>query len=934
MWRGAAALVLVAALPLHAEPLPVALRSGDHPGFGRLVFDLPAGTSATTAAAAGGVVVHLPGPAGPAPRAPRNVRAITLARDTVTLTLAPGAGWRTLHLPGRLVIDLTDPPTAAAAAAAAATAPRAVLFSGPPQRPDPQPHPPPPPPVAPATPAETQPAPAPVVPVVRAALPVTGPATGPVTLAAGSAAGTLSLPFAAATGAAALRRGAEALVVFDEARPIDLAALHADPAYAAATIQMLPAATVLHLPLAPDAALRLGRDAAGWTLRLGHESLAPIRPGVANGALLLPSPTAGHVVSIPDPDTGGVLLVGTETAPGEAVAVARRMPDATLLATFQGVAVAPISDNVVLRAAPPGFVLEGDGGRRLALDPPDAETLAAADAARLTRRWDFPALPQAALLRRAQALADAAANAPPQARTAGRLAAVQAELALGLGAEAQSLAHLAMIEDGRAAAAADAPALAAIAALLAGRLDDTAALDDPRLDGSDEVSLWRALRRAALHQAPQAAPVLAATLPLLLAYPAPLRTRLLPLAGETLVAGGEHDAAARLFAAHKDDAGLDYARALLDEAEGHAAPALATLDRLAQSPDRRLWARAAVHAAELRLRLGGLKPAEAADALDRLIYAWRGDGRELALRRRVAELRAAAGQWRAALALLRDSADGPAAQAWPDQRAELHSRMRSTFAAALAADAAAPLPAFELVALIGDNPDLLGSDTAGRDIAARLADRLTALDLPGRAAPLLQKLMDASPPGPARAELGTRLAAAALAQNDATGALTALSASAATGLAPDLDERRTLIFARATAARGALAPAVAALAALDTPAAEEAQAGLLEAAKDWPAAEAALARYVQRTLPPSGPLPAPAARTLLRLAAAAAEAGDETMLAQLRSAEVARVQDGKLADMLRLLTERPVQALPDLPRAAQEAALARALPASLTALRP
>ena len=339
-----------------------------------------------------------------------------------------------------------------------------------------------------------------------------------------------------------------------------------------------------------------------------------------------------------------------------------------------------------------------------------------------------------------------------------------------------------------------------------------------------------------------------------------------------------------------------------------------------------------MRAVELRLRTDAITTAQAADALDRLIYAWRGDGRELALRLRVAELRIASGAWRRALALLRETADGPAADSWPDQVATVRARMRADFAAALDADAHAPLPPFDFVALIDDNPDLLPDGAAGQALAERIADRLAALDLPDRAATLLRKLVDGTPAGPARAEIGARLAALRLGAGDAAGALAALSDSAATDLPAELQERRTIVFARATAARGSLAPAVAALAALDTPAATEVRASLLEAAKDWPAAEAALADYVRLTVPAEGALDEAAGRAVLRLAAAAAQAGDETMLAQLRDDTLPRLPAGKLADMLRVLTERPVAGVGDLPRAAQETALARALPADLHAL--
>ncbi len=632
-----AVLLALAAVPAPgAELPPIGLRSGNHAGFGRLVLDLPAGTSATLAAAGEGrVIVEAEGAAfGPAPRPPRNLRGIESADGRMTLLLAPGAGWRSLRLPGRLVIDLLDPSTPAAPHARPKPPAPRVLWSGPPSRQHPTPAPsatpavtqvaapaagPAPalaPPSAPPRPAQAAVPPAPVAPEAQGPL----PPAGPVAIAARLAGRTVTLPFAASTGAAAFRRGSEAVVVFDEPRPLDLAALHGTPAFGDARVQLLPAATVLRLPLAADVTLRLARDAAGWTLTEWPQGTAPplaaILAEAAAGRLLLTAASPAQIVSVPDPQTGTLLLVGTERRPGEAVPVAQHSPDYALLATWQGVVVEPVSDNDVLRVAAPGFVLEGGGARPLALATSDGATRAAAAAAQLTRRWDLPPLPVPALWRRLQTALDDDADAPPQARAARRLTAVQAQIALGLDAEAQALARLAATDDARAAEAPDAPGLAAVAALLAGRPDQSAAIEDARLSGTDEVTLWRAVRAAEMREgAPAAASEFAATLPLLLAYPEPLRSRLLPLAAETMVLGGAHDAANRLLAVRKDDASLDYARALLDAADGRTAPALATLDRLARSPDRLLRARAAVRAVELRLPPGVRCVAWAAGAL-------------------------------------------------------------------------------------------------------------------------------------------------------------------------------------------------------------------------------------------------------------------------------------------------------------------------------
>ena len=636
--------------------------------------------------------------------------------------------------------------------------------------------------------------------------------------------------------------------------------------------------------------------------------------------LRLPAEAAGRSVAVPDRVTGGTLLVGTQRAPGQGIALERRTPEFVLLPTWQGVAIAAVSDALDLRAAADGFVLRSAlPGGGLALAPTGADLAAVADAARLTRRFDFPPLPVPALLRRLQAAVAGDGAAPSGERTAPRLAAAQALLALGLGAEAQTLLTVAVEADPRAGDDPDLIGLAAIAALLTGRLEDTAGLDDPRLTGTDEIVLWRALRAAAQHpDAPDAAAagVLAAELPLLLAWPPPLQARLLPLAAETMVQGGEAEAARRLVESRPDDAGLDYARALLAEPHDRAA-ALAILDRLARSSDRLLRARAAPRAVELRLAGGALSPAAAADAMEKLLFIWRGDGREAALRLRAAELRAAAGAPRPALALLRE-----ATEFLPEQQEVLHARMQAIFAAALAGDATVPLPPLDLVALAEENPDLIPDGEAGLALATRLAERLAALDLPRRAAPVLEKLLAAAPPGPVRAELGGRLAGTRLLLGDAAGALSALADTAVDPLPPPVLEARVLTWARATAAQGDTARAAAGLAALDSAAALDLRARLLEQAKDWKGATAALARYAARIVPADGTLTEQQGTTLLRLASAAARVGDGETLERLRSHDLDRLPKGRTADMLRLLTVPQVQATDDLPRARREAALA------------
>ena len=447
---------------------------------------------------------------------------------------------------------------------------------------------------------------------------------------------------------------------------------------------------------------------------------------------MVPADQPGRVISVPDPLTGGVVLVGTQLAAGQGMPVARSAPEFGLLETWQGLAVKPLADALQLTPVQSGFVLALDPQRPLAVSPTMPQTVAENAVQGFSRRFDFPNLPSGQLQRRLQSAIAEASAAPSQSRGRKRIAAAQAMLALRLGVEAQALLTLAATDD---AMLADDPVrigLSAIAALLAGRMTEADTITDPRLDGSDDVTLWRAIRLALRDEgAPAAATNFATLSNLMLTYPASLRTVMLPLLAETMALGGETDAATVLVKTNLNEEGLDFSRALLAARDpARVLAALESLDRLAASNDRLLHVRAAIKAIEVRLAAHMITPSVAADAMDRQIYAWRGDEREMATRLRVAELRTDSNEWRPALRLLRETSE-----LWPNATATLQPRMVATFMRALATDSAAPLAPLELLALADENADLIPTGEAGQALSARLADRLIALDLPQREVP-------------------------------------------------------------------------------------------------------------------------------------------------------------------------------------------------------
>ena len=953
----ALSLILSPTVALADSAANVPVRVGSHDGYGRIVFDLPSRTEYHVTQQGQHVVIQFAGnlTIGRTAGAPHNVLGITSSAGQAEFDVAPGTVLRDWRLGDRVVIDVLDH---AAAAAPPPSQQTAAQPAGGQSTPAPTPKPasdatPPPVEPPPSTAARTEPAnpqpqpgkvnadpppvqapespppvsvPKPPVPDTSMAAAATQPAPAPDI--APDATSNLVVPTDAQVGVAIFRRATAGLIVFDRPLAVDTAPLRDDPVFGTAVQQTLPTATVIRVQLKADTVLSASRAEGAWRITTASKqpSLQPIQATVADDSLLLAAAMPAGVVSLTDPDTGATLLVGTLRRDGQGVPMLRRSPEFTLLPTWLGVVVEPKADTVTLRPTQQGFVIAGAH----TLSPPSDIADQLAHSVGLTRQFDFPNQHTAVLLQVLQRQMAEDAKSPPLARGPRRKAVAQTMIALGLGAEAGAMLTIAATDDPHQADAPSNAALASIAALLAHRTDEADGLADARLPSTDDIALWRAVRLAQLQEGSRpAAAVFATTLPLLLAYPPALRDRVLPLVARTLVEGGEPGAATALLQARKDDHSLDLARAMLQEAQGDNAGASASYDRLAQSRDQSVHAQAAVRSVELRLASGAIDTRQAAARLDSLLYSWRGDQRERALRERLAELKARIGEWRSALTLLRDTES-----LFPDDKAAIHGELGDMFAMLLRGDAADSLAPLELVAVVEENADLLPGGTAGEALQEKLADRLVALDLPKRAGPVLEKLMQAATSDVARAGFGARLAALRLREADSAGALAALDESVASGLPAQLTERRTLLFAEASARRGDSEHALAALGTLNSPAADEARATMLERANDWPAAQKALADYAAKTVPPDGKLDDAQRRTLLRLATAAARAGDNPALTALRQSEGARMQSGPLADMFRLLTADRVQSVADLKRSGQEAALARALPGELKALQP
>ncbi|WP_428391906.1 hypothetical protein [Lichenicoccus sp.] len=729
------------------------------------------------------------------------------------------------------------------------------------------------------------------------------PGAAPVSLAAividdgQSATHGLLLPLETDGGAAAFASGEDVLVVLDTRRPFDLSAVQGDPLGAGSTVQLLASATIVRFPGRRPNQLGLRRVAAGWLVQAAPPLPEPasIKPSPDVNGLKLPLAHPGQSVVVPNPLTGGNLLVGTVRDGEDAMRETRHGSSAVLDRTILGVVVEPLSDRLELQPTPGGFLLAGVPASAL-----NAAMGAGRGAAALRVMALEPASPVLLSTRFTQARADAA-EAPAEARFVPRLRAAEDALALGDGQDAATIIKVARADDPRQANALRPRLVASAAAALDGKSDPSGLLDDPTIAPLGEPGLWRAVRLA--RESPtssEAARLFAANLPLLEAYPLPLRTILLPLAAETLVRAGT-DTQAGLVGHLPDDVSLSFARALLSARQGHPKVALAALDRLGASSDWVVGDKAAEAASTIREKQPKADLKALADALDARLLDARIGGHEAESRLHLADLRMQAGQWEKALDLLRETA-----RLYPATQAEARRRVGEVLKRLSAVSpAAAEGQALDQAAMIEANADMLPGGSEGTRVSLFLASRLETLDLPERASPIVRNMMNAAAPGPDRAELGLKLAGLDYQQNNLPAVLAALEASDMPGLPAPIAHARAIMMARALAAEGNIKQALSVLQPIDGEPALDLRAGFLARTQDWAGSTDCLLELARRRLPSTGKLSPSDQDLLLRLASAASRTNDPARLKLVRGLGDGRVADAGKAALFKLLTSDP-----------------------------
>ncbi len=766
------------------------------------------------------------------------------------------------------------------------------------------------------------------------------PAATPPSLPAGQA--RLRFDWGVPTAAALVRRGETAWLAFDRPSAPDLAALAVAAKGALRGIDAQPdaEATVLALRLADGVHPRLAQDGTAWSLLLDASaprppdpvtlSVMPAASAQDHGARAVLQASVGRTaIRVRDGDAQHALVLVPLRTAASGMPDARAFPEFRLAPTLQGLAIQPLADALHV-ALGDDFVAIGrsDG---LQLTAPAADTAQAAAAPARPQRLLFPVaaepgaddapLPHDAgrsFAERRRALERASAEGFGIGREQARLALCELFLEHGFAVECLGLIEL--IGADRAAARDERRIrfLRGAANLLVGRFAAARAdLDEPSLAAGDEAGLWRTALAALEGGAGGSLPAgsVERWLAMLKAYPPPVRFALArTLAEQALDQGALADArrlvevTAGAAATARERAWLPYLEGRLLARQGKADKARAVWDAATAAPTHPAHARQRYARVDLDLKLKKIDTRQAIAALQPLRDAWRGDAFEFQVLRRLGRLQIEAGDYALGLRNLNEAAHGfPALP----EAAAIGREVAQTFERLAAGDLADKVPPLAAIALLDDFAALIPAGEPGRVLRRRQADRLIGVDLLPEAAAVLEDLVAGTPAGAERAADGLRLAEAYADDGKPDQALAALQRSAADGLPAALIGARRRTSARALAALGRGALALAAIADEDDDDTRRLRTRILRGEGDWAGTAASLGAGLGAG--PAAPLAgdagaakatagAPAADTVLDLAAALALADDRDAAARLRREHGATMAASPAAGAFEVLT--------------------------------
>lgn len=722
----------------------------------------------------------------------------------------------------------------------------------------------------------------------------------------------LSIPGAATHGVAAFARGNTAWVVLQGGASLDISKLKGQQSGLLESADSVTSngVSVLRLTLKKPAHISVSADNGNLRVSLGGQlpnsvqgvTLSRGQDDAARAALIASLEGAGKTVALNDPGAKDKLIAIPGTL-GQAVLAERSFVDFTMLPTAAGIVIEPFVDDLAITITAPrveitrmaGLALsQGGAGGEQSFQPATASEASFLDYAHWGR------MTGGSFLATQRNLRDQAIRAHGSSQA--RLNQARFYLANDFGAEALGLINL--MQAGNTANTSpegiQLQIMRAAADYQMGRYKDArTALADSALDSDRHVALWRGLIDAALENYESAAANFERAEPVIRKYRNDVQARVRLAAAEAALAVGHREDVKKQLGLLPADVPenlkpqVDLVRARYYMMLGDKKAADPLFAAVEGGADPHAAAQALYYRIDAGLQSGQIPAQQAINALERLRFRWRGDNLEIQTLNKLAALYFRQKKWRDGLHDLRIVGKYFTGS---DAANRAQDQMRSLFSDLFLRGRADSLPPPDALGLFYDFIDLTPIGPDGDEMIRHMADRLTAVDLMGPAADLLQYQVTQRLDGMARAQVAAKLAAVQLMDRKPQAALETLTSTQISAMPDDVAHQRVLLQARALADMKRWDDALDLIGVDKSADADRFRADVYWKSGNWPAAALRTEQGLGNRWNDAEPLSDDERQQVLRAAVAYALAGDEASLNRVRARYTTKMNatpDGK-----------------------------------------
>ena len=720
-------------------------------------------------------------------------------------------------------------------------------------------------------------------------------------------------------GAAVFARGGAVTIIFDRKMAGNALITSPPPRLDLEPIS-LPNNTGFRIIVPDGVGVRATRKDTAWEIYLVPANSPPplstefvSQPDFALGArLMIPTAAPPQAVYYPDPVVGDDLVVLPLRETG-GFTVRRRLADFFIIPAAQGLVLKPRHEKVVARTVPDGVEITAEGGLKLSssVDTGAALHPRERDGKAYKPLYDFEKWKGQAgetFTQVRQKLLRTVIEVKTDDKVLPRLDVARFYFAHGMGQEALSALSMIVKDLPEIESHPDFLAIRGGSRVLVSQFPEAITdLSHPSLVDQPEATLWRAAASAGMRDWVNAFDQFNSVWDLLSGYPEPFRSRFSILGIEAAVAIGRDDKISRWVLDFEKQGynatyqpALVYLKGVTYSKAGRADMAEKMWRQVVRSPDRLYKVRSELALVDLGVATKSLTAKQAAERLEGLRFAWRGDDLELDILIRLGGFYMEAKEFRKGFEGLTQALRlFPNAPQTPMLRAELTRNFLDLFMT----DKGKDLSPIDALSLFTDFKSLLPAGEEGNEARKTLAERLIDIDLLDPAAKLLKDVIKNSKDPAERVKTATRMAAVSLLDRKAEDALAYLDQShaEASTLSDSIQAERQLLRVRALSETGKYTEALAALPQNNGKSVKLLRADIALRAKNWGDATKALLELVG---PPdaSKPMEEEKASWLVSAALAMAQGADLNGLDRLAVDYGAVMDKTSKANVFRILT--------------------------------